>query len=491
MSNSQRQKAEQGILWTAIQGVASQVFGLIVMVLLARILLPEDFGLVGMIAIFISISSAFVESGMGNALVQKKDLSEDDYGTVFIFNFGVSLALYIVLFLVAPFISGFYDQPQLTSITRVLGLLIVINAFGVTQTARLTREMNFKTQAVIALTALTISGSVAITTAYEGFGVWALVVWHLASSAITILGLYMSCGILKRVNFSRNSFKALFGFGSNLLAASIFSHIFQNLYNIILGRSYSAATLGFYTRAKVMSEVSSGLIAQILQKVTYPLLCSINESETRFISVYSRLIRMTAFIVFPVMTLTSLLAEPLIRVLLGAAWLESVFILQLLAIARITYPISVLNMNILNAKGRSDLFLKVDLSKAPVILIILAVTVPFGLKAIIIGQVVGAWIAFFINAYLPGKLFGYGGVRQIKDMLPFIGMTMILALSVLLVKLIGLNPVFEIIVSSISSLGVYLGLAALLKIDEFNEIRNALRNLFKKRIVMSDEQFSD
>jgi O-antigen/teichoic acid export membrane protein len=262
--------------------------------------------------------------------------------------------------------------------------------------------MNFKTQALIALAALSISGSVAITTAYMGCGVWALVIQQLTSSVITIFGLYTACGLIKSLKFSKNSFKSLFGFGSNLLAASIYAQIFQNIYNLILGKFYNAATLGFYTRAKRLSDLSSGLIAQILQKVTYPLLCSINDDEVRLISVYRRLIRMAAFIVFPVMTLTSLLAEPLIRTLLGEAWLESVFILQLLAIARITYPISVINMNILNAKGRSDLFLKVDLSKAPVILIILAVTVPFGLKAIIIGQVVGAWIAFFIERLLTG-----------------------------------------------------------------------------------------
>jgi len=315
-----------------------------------------------MIAIFISISSALVESGMGNALIQRKDLSEDDYITVFIFNLVVSLLLYCVLFIAAPYISGFYNQPQLILITRVLGLLIVINAFGITQSARLTREMDFKTHALISLVALFISGSFAVTTAYMGYGVWALVIQQLGSSLITIFGLYIACGILHSLKFSKTSFKSLFGFGSYLLAASIYAQIFQNIYNIILGKLHSSATLGIYSRAKGLSDLSSGLIAQILQKVTYPLLCSIREDETRLVSVYSRLIRMAAFIIFPVMILMSLLAEPLILVLLGETWLDAVFIFQLLSIARITYPISVINMSILNAQGRSDLYLKVDLS---------------------------------------------------------------------------------------------------------------------------------
>lgn len=484
---STKEIAARGMFWTAIQGVVSQVLGLVVMIVLGRLLRPEDFGLVGMIAIFISISSALVGGGMGNALVQKTDLREDDYSTVFIFNFSVSLFLYWILFLVAPLISRFYDQPQLILITRVLGLLIVINSFGITQSARLTREMDFKTHALIGMAALLISGSIAITAACMGYGVWTLVIQQLVSSIITIYGLYRACGILNSLKFSKTSFKSLFGFGSNLLAASIYAQIFQNLYNIVLGKFYSAATLGFYTRAKRLSELGSGLIAQILHKVTYPLLCSINEDEARLISVYSRLIRIAAFIVFPTMTLASLLAEPLIRTLLGEAWLESVFILQVLAIARITYPISVINMNILNAKGRSDLFLKVDLLKAPMILIILAITIPFGIKAIIIGQAIGAWISFFINAYLPGKLFGYGGLRQIKDMLPFIGITIILAVSVLLIKLIGLVPIFEILASSIVAFVVYISLAALLKIDEFIEIRDTILDLLKLRSTSSEK----
>ena len=439
--------------------------------------MPADFGLIGMLSIFIVLSQTLVDSGMGTGLIQKKNRTDFDFSTVFVFNLVISIFLYSILFVTAPAIANFYDSPQLVLLTRVLGINIIINSLAVVQYSKLTISIDFKTIAKVNVISVVLGGLMAIYFANFGFGVWALVIQQITRSLISVLMLWFLSKWKLSLFFSKQSFKNLFDFGSKLLIARIYAQILNNVYNIIIVKVYSASELGYYTNAKNYSDITAGTITGILQKVTFPILASLQDDKKRMISVYSRIIRMTAFFIFPIMTLLALLADPFIRLVLTEKWLPTVVLLQWLSFARMVSPISSVNMNILNAVGRSDLFLKVDLSKFPLLVLTLIITIPLGVKAMVIGHVVMAILAFFINAYMPGKLFGYGALSQLKDMIPIFISTVIMALTVFVVIIFIENLFLKLILGGISGIISYLVMSNMLKIEEINEVKSLLLKL--------------
>jgi teichuronic acid exporter len=457
------------MFWSAIDKFAIMAGQFVIGIVLARLLMPEDFGLIGMLSIFIAISQSFIDSGMGSGLIQKKNRTDVDFSTVFVFNFAVSIFFYFILFFAAPLIANFYDMPQLVMLTRVLSINIIINSLAIVQRSRLTINIDFKTIAKINVAAIITGGILGIVFAYKGFGVWALVIQAIAGTIVSVAMLWYLSHWKPSLAFSKDSFKKLFGFGSKLLLAGLYAQTLNNIYNITIGKVYSAAELGFYTRAKAFAEMTAGTVTSILQQVTFPILASLQDDRERMVSVYRRLIRMAAFFIFPVMTMLALLADPFIRLLLGEKWIPVIVLLQWMSFARIFQPISVINMTILNAIGRSDLFLKVDLSKMPLIAIAIVVTIPLGIKAMVIGQVVTSGISFFINAYLPGKMFGYGAIKQIIDMIPVIISTIIMSIMVLLITSIIDNQYLKLLIGGITGIVSYLIVCRLFKLDELKE----------------------
>jgi O-antigen/teichoic acid export membrane protein len=280
--------------------------------------------------------------------------------------------------------------------------------------------------------------------------------------------------------FSKKSFKDLFGYGSKILAAGIYAQVFQNIYNIVIGKFYSASSLGYFTQAKLLVNITSGAVSSILQQVTFPVLAALQEDQERMISVYKRLIRMTAFLIFPSMTILAILAEPLITLFLGEKWMPTVPLLQWFCFSRILYPISDLNLNMLKANGRSDLFLKVDLSKAPLVIVALVITFPMGVKAMVIGQVIVSFISFFFNAYMSGKLYRYGAFSQIRDVWPMIVASAITAFFTYLSISITDFSILKLIFGGITFIISYLGICFLLKLQELDEIKNLLLKLKKQ-----------
>jgi len=478
---SLKSTATKGMLWNALEKLSVQGSQLIIGIVLARILMPEDFGLIGMLTIFIVVSQVFIGSGMGSGLIQKKNRTEVDYSTVFVFNFAVSSSFYILLFLVAPLIANFYNMPQLVGLTRVLAINIVINSLAIVQRTRLIINIDFKTIAKVNVVSVIAGGLSGVTFAYLGFGVWALVIQNLVRATVSVIMFWLLSKWKFSLSFSKQSFKELFGFGYKLLLTGLYGQILQNIYKLIIGKAFSAAELGFYTQAKNFAELASGTVSSVLQQVTYPILASLQDDKKRMTSVFSRMIRMTAFLSFPAMTMLALLADPFIRLVLTEKWLSAVPLLQWLSFARIFYPISALNLNMLNANGRSDLYLKVDASKIPLIIIALIVTVPFGVKAMVIGQVVTSAIAFFINAYMPGKLFGYGPLSQLKDMIPVFIATAITALVVFVVNSYIEILIIKLIAGVITGLFVYLSSSYVLKIKELKEVRLIVQNILNKK----------
>lgn len=477
---SLKSKAIKGVIWNAVETFSLQGGQFFIGIVLARLLAPSDYGLVGMLAIFIAISQTFIDSGMGHALIQKKGRSANDYSTVFVFNLIVSTLFYLLLFLLAPLIADFYKTPQLVLLTRVLTINIVINSLALVQNTKLIIDLDFRTKAKVSTISVLLGGSIAIILAYKGFGVWALVVQALSKAAITMIMLWYFSKWKPSLRFSKSSFRRLFNFGSRILLVNVISTIFNNIYFVVIGKAFSSKELGYYTQAMNIADVTSGSISSILQKVTFPILTSLQDDRERMISVYKRLIGMTAFFVFPAMTLLALLSESFVLFFLTEKWASTIVLLQWLCFARIIRPISALNMNILNAIGRSDLFLKVDLAKIPIAIIALVITVPLGIKAIVIGHAITSFLAFFINAYLPGKHFGYGAVSQIKDMAKTIVSVGFMALTVFVTLLLLDSYVSQFFVGGIVGVISYIGVTLILRMEQPKEVISIIRSLNKK-----------
>jgi len=467
------------MLWNAFEKFSAQTGQFVISIILARILMPEDFGLIGMLSIFLGISQRLIDSGMGSGLVQKKNRTDVDFSTVFVFNFLVSLVLYLILFVTAPLIADFYSRPELVNITRVLTLNILINALIIVPQQKLIINLDFKLIAKVNITSVIVGGLIAIAFAYYGYGVWALVIQNLARAALTVIILWIVSKWKPSFAFSRESFRSLFSFGYKLLISGLLSQTLTNVYNIAIGKVYSASELGFYTKAKVFAELSAGTVTSIMNQVSYPILASLQDDRERMISVYSRMIRMAAFLVFPSMTILALLADPFIRLALTEKWAPAIPLLQWMCFARIFYPISTINMNILNATGRSDLFLKVDLSKIPVVILALVITIPISVEAIVIGHVVTSGIFFIVNAYLPGKLFGYGPLSQFRDMAPVFLSTGLMAIIVFFATCFTDILILKLLLGIVAGLVSYTAFSYLLKIKELQEVRLLVLNLTK------------
>lgn len=415
MAESVRSKLIHGVAWNFTEKILVKVASFAISVILARLLSPSDYGLMGMLAIFMSISSVFIEGGLAKALIQRQGCQDIDYSTAFVTNVALSLVIYAVLFLTAPLIADFYDEPILIPLTRVLALTIILGSFNIVQRAKLMANVDFKSLAQINVMSILVTGAIGIFMAYEGYGVWALVGQSIGSTLFLIFIFPFYSKWKPSLRFSKESFSHLFGFGSKLMITGVYAVIFNNIATICIGKVYKSEELGYYTRGSQFSDLISFTVNDVLGTVTFPVLSELQNDTERLVAVYRKSLFVTAMIIFPVMVLCALLAYPLVLILLTEKWLPCVVLMQWLCLARMFTPLSALNMNILNAVGRSDLFMKLDFSKAPLTILILAITIPISVKAIVIGTFVDSFLCFFINAYLPGRMFGYGAWKQIKD----------------------------------------------------------------------------
>jgi O-antigen/teichoic acid export membrane protein len=480
-----KSKAIKGVAWSLVDKVVTQVITFALVVFLARELSPADFGLVGMLAIFIALADVLVNSGFSAALIQKKDRTEVDYATVFYVNLVVSIALYSVLYFLAPAIAEFYNSPELIDISRVLFITLVINALTLVPITKLTVELQFKSLSKVNISALVISSICGIFMVLNGFGVWSIVFQMLIKALSTMMFLFVFHQWRPKLVFSRTSFNKLFSFGSNLLIANIAATLVNNLYGLLIGRYFSAKDVGYYFQGQRLTSIISAVISTVLQGVTYPIMTSMQDDKKRLVALYKKLLNMSAFIVFPVMVGLATIADSFVIFFFTEKWLSSVEIIQWLCISGLLLPLSSLNMNILNATGRSDLFLKVDLSKLPLNFLVLIFTVPYGIEAVAMGKAFTMLVAFFINTYYPGKLYGYGAYKQITDMLPIIISTVLMAIVLTFITMN--NPLLDIIFSIIVGVGVYLTSCHVLKVSSLLHIFEILKpyiNSFTKQLKL-------
>ncbi|MDD2286704.1 MAG: MOP flippase family protein [Paludibacter sp.] len=435
---SLKQKTVSGLLWSFIDQFANLGITFIAGIILARLLSPREFGLIGMITVFIAVSESFINSGFSSALIRKKDCTDTDFSTVFYFNLVAGILFFFILFFSAPAIAGFFDEPQLEAIVQVLGIILIIDSLTLIQRTILTKRIDFKLQARISVIASLGSGIVAIVMAFNGFGVWSLVAQRLLRQGLNSFFLWLWNRWRPLWVFSKQSFKELFGFGSKLLVSGLIDTLYRNIYYLVIGKYFSAQELGYYTRAEGFNNLPSQNLNSIVSRVTYPVLSSMQDDIPRLRNNYQKLIRSVMFITFILMLGMAAVAEPMIHTLIGAKWEPAIIYLQMLCFVGMMYPLHALNLNMLQVQGRSDLFLKLEVIKKIIAIPTIVIGVFFGIKIMIVGMMVNTLIAYYLNSYWSGVKIGYSITQQVKDILP--SFSLALTMGVLVYLLGALLP---------------------------------------------------
>lgn len=472
---SLKDKTVKGVIWSAVDRFSAQGIQFVFSILIARLLLPEDYGVIAMLNIFLAVSQTFIDSGFGTALIRKIDRTETDFSTVFYFNIAVAVFFYLGLFFAAPAIANFYNTPLLVPVTRVTAINLVIGSLSGIHNAKLSIAIDFKSRAKISIVSAVLTGAVGLWMAYSGYGVWALVVQTVFAGIIRTIMLWIIVKWYPKLVFSWRSFKEMFSFGSKLLASGLLDTLYNNIYTLVVGKVFSSSTLGVYAKAQALAEFPSSNITGVLQNVSFPVLSSIQNDEDKLAGAYKRFIRVSAFVIFPLMLGLSSVADPFIRLLLTDKWENTIYLLQIICFSMMWYPIHAINLNILQVKGRSDYFLKLEIIKKIQGVLILCVTVPMGIIAMSYGQVVSSLISLYLNTYYTKKLIGYGLWDQMKDLLPIFIHSLLMWGLVLLV--VNLMPTLwlKLIVGVLSGMIYYIAGAFIMKFPEVNEILKILK----------------
>lgn len=465
-----KERTISGLIWNAVERFMIQGGQFVIKIVIARMITPEEYGLIGIVTVFLVLSDVIINGGFAQALIQRKDRSERDYSTVFYINIFLGLLIYIVLFVLAPRIAAFYGDDRLIEIIRLISLSTLIKSLSVVQIVKLSIDLNFKLKAKINFWSVVLSGILSIYLAHAGFGVYSLVYQAVSYSVVVTVLLYLFSRWKPKLTFSISSTKELFHFGSKYFMANLVGVISDNSYAILIGKMFTSKDVGFFTQGRNLPDLLSVNLFNVLQGVLFPVMSSAQDNKERLIIIYKKSLDMTAFIVVPCMVGLAIIADPFVRFFLTEKWLPCVYIIQWLALSRMVIPLGAINANLLNAVGRSDLYLKIDLIKLPLTILGLVLSSPFGLKYMVMSNFVVAILYYFINAYYPGKMYGYGAFKQIKDMLPVFLATMIMSLSVYFIHIDG--GIADMIIKVIVGGGVYLVSCVILKVESLTEMIN-------------------
>lgn len=473
----------KGFKWNAIGQFSNVTITFLTGIVLARLLSPEDFGTVGMIAIFFTIAKTFVDSGFGIALIRKKNITDYDTSTVFYFNFFVSTILYLVLFFSAPQIASFFHRPILTEVVRVSGLSLFLSALNCVQFSLLTRNVDFKTPAIISLISYISSGILGILLAYKGYGVWALVYQSLLNSLISAISVWFISEWRPRWMFSWNSFHELFGFGGKILGSRLLDRFAGNLTSLAIGRFYSPADLGYYTRGSHTANIPSSFLYSIVGSVSMPVLSKLQDDDELLIHAYRKYIKTCSLVIFFLMFLLVSIAKPVTVFLYSEKWLPSVIYLQLFCLSYMFYHIHAINVNLLIAKGRSDLNLRIEFIKKIIFFTGLAISLPISVMAMCITGIITSQLSLIVNTYYTGKLFNFGYWRQWKDFLPYIFYSVFACIPSYLLSFAKIPNLLNILMCSIISTLVYLTILYITGDSAFSDL---IRTIPLKKYIKSN-----
>ena len=481
MTESLKNKTVKGVGWSFIDNLSSSGITFLVGLVLARLLTPSEYGIMAILTIFIAVSNSIVDSGFSNALIRKTDARRVDYNTVFLFNLLVSGLLYVVLFFAAPSISRFFKEPLLVEVMRVIGWVLVINALAIIPRTLFVKEVNFKTQTKISLIASISSGVIGIGMALAGLGVWSLVGQQLSRQLLNTLFLWIYCTWRPAWEFSMQSFKELFGFGSKILLSGLLNTIFNEIYSLVIGRCYTSAQLGQYTRANQFNQIFSSNLTTVIQRVSYPVLSSIQDESERLREAYRKVIKSTMLISFACMLGLAAVARPLIIILIGEKWLPAVGFLQIICFSGMLYPLHAINLNILQVKGRSDLFLRLEIIKKIIAVGPLVLGVLYSIEYMLWGSVCTSLIAYFLNSYYSADLIDYPTKEQIKDILPTFLVSFVTAAAMWSLTLLSLSNWLLLPLQCLLGIALAVFIYECLHLPEYVEVKQLAFSILRRK----------
>ena len=477
---SLKDKTIKGTVWSAADAFLGQGVTFLVGIVLARLLSPDEYGLIGICLIFNSVLMGIVDSGFSNALIRKKDVSDDDYNTMFITNLGISIVLYALLFVCSPLVAQFFGRQELTALVRATGLVLFFNALSITQVTILTKRIDFKTKTKASLISAILSGIVGIAMAYTGFGVWALVGQMISKQLLYTLCLWVLNKWWPSLKFSVASFRYMWGFGWKLLASGLLNNIWNQLYQVVVGKFYSPATLGQYTRSHEYANIFSSNLTTIIQRVSYPVLSEIQDDKNRMVEGYRKVIKMTMFITSICMFSLGAVAEPLIYCLIGPRWHEAATYLPLICISMAFYPLHAINLNMLQVLGRSDIFLYLEIIKKVIGIVPIMIGIFVDIYWMLIASILIGFVSLYLNSWYTGKALGYTFWKQLRDIAPSFGIAFTIALSVYFLKYLPLS--YWIILPMQIAVGAvcFVLLCKATKIEESKELTKMLTQVLNK-----------
>ena len=476
---SLRNKTISGVLWNAIELFTGKFIQIFITIALARILVPSDFGTIALLVIFTELSKVLLDSGFSQALIRKNNTTEKDYNAIFYFNIVAGIILYVILFVISPYISDFYNFPELTNIARIVFLTIIINSFGIVQNAIVIRDVNFKILAKRTILANLLAGLIAIYLANNGFGVWSLVVQIVLAALLRVVLLWISSAWKPSFTFSVDPIKELLPFSVNLLFSGIIDVLASNIQMLLIGKYYTASDLGFYSQAKVLSAMPSQILTSIVKNVTYPVLSAIKDDNSQLKQAYRKIITIAMFVIVPVMFTLVAIGNSLIPFVLGEKWIPSVEYFMLLSFVGAIYPLYSINQNIFLAKGNSKLLLKVSVMQKSIAISGILITIQISVLALVIGYVITTIINTLIIMYYAGKEINYTFKEQLEDIssIMLISSFMLVCVYALGIKLNLESTLFVMMLQVLMALVVYISFSFIFRLSvlaEFKDIYNRI-----------------
>ena len=473
--DSLKSQTKKGLYWKFAEQFSNYGIQFIIGIFMARMLSPEDYGITAFPAVFIAIAGIFADGGFGNALVRKPELNEKDLSTSFYYSMAIGLCCYIILFCVSPWMADFYNVPILKPLMRVTALSFLYSPIGTVQRVLLSRKLDFQTPAKISVVCRLLAAVIGIVMAYTGYGIWALVISSLVAGIIGTLITLFVVRWYPKTGWSKESFNYLWGFGNKMIGSQLLDSIYNNITPIFIGKYYTPTDLGVYNRAEGYAKMPSQNVHGVISSVTYPVLSKIQDDVDRLAYNYRRMIRVTAFIVFPLMLMLSALSRPLILIMITAKWEPCIILLQILCFSMMWWPIHAINLNLLLVLGRSDYFFKLEIIKKIYGLIILIFTLPMGLIAFCSGRILSSLISLWVNTYYTKKIINLGFWEQLNDLKHVLFLSLVMFFIVLGCTYIISNLWLQLIVGGVIGLTMYLGGAYLLKMEEIKDIKYLLK----------------
>ena len=477
---SLKDKTVKGVGWSAADAFLGQGVTFIVGLILARLLSPEVYGLIGIVTIFTTVLLGVVDSGFSNAIIRKKEVSDEDYCTLFFFNLAVSFAMFLLLYVAAPWIASFFERPQLIELVRVMGLLLIFQALSIVQNTILSRRIDFKTKTKASFISALVSGVVGIVMAYMGYGVWSLVAQQLSRQIFYSGFLWFYNHWWPHFIFSFSSLKYMWCFGWKLLLSSMLDNIWKELYQVVVGKFYNPATLGQYTRAKQYASLFSSNLTTIVQRVSYPVLSQVQDNKERMMVAYRKVIKITMFVTAITMISLGAVSEPLIYCLIGPQWNQAATFLPLICISMSLYPLHAINLNMLQVQGRTDIFLYLEFVKKIIAIGPICLGIFVSIYWMLIGTIITGIIFFSLNSYYTGKRLGYSSWMQLKDVAPSYGIGFLLAISVYFIKYLPLSNWIILPIQICVGVMVFFLVCETIKIEEYLVIKAIVKQYVPK-----------